>query len=212
MANLLIQNNNMATLAANQVTQNWGGSSMSGPVVVPLLNDLAFQAQGRGAQSLTVIPGQGSRLSGVRGSIDLLILTGAAGTARTVCFLTDSLTAPTKYLAVKIDASNRPRVVFTNNAGTIIGAVTPSYAAIEANQNVTIRFTWDSTAPVEAASARQASLRVNRELVPAANWATNPVAVWNSFQPTHIMLGGSLSDADFNGSILALQASNLVVV
>jgi hypothetical protein len=183
---------------------------MAAPTVVPLLPGQAFQALGRGRQSLTKDPSQGPALSGVRGSIDLLILTGAAGTARTVCFLTDNLTTPTRFLAVKIDTSNRPRVVFTDNLGTIVGSVTPSYGAIAASQTVTVRFTWDSTAPVMSGSARFASLRVNRELVPEANWATDPAAAWASFCPTHLMLGGSLSDADFNGTVQLLQASNVV--
>lgn len=199
---------NMATPAV--MTPTWRGSSMAAPTVVPLLPGQAFQALGRGGQSLTKNAGQGPALSGVRGSIDLLIQTGAAGTARTVCFLTDSLTTPTRYLAVKIDTSNRPRVVFTNNLGTIVGSVTPSYAAIAADQTVTVRFTWDSTAPVLSGNARFASLRVNRELIPETDWATSPVAAWNSFQPTHLMLGGSLSDADFNGTVQLLQASNVV--
>lgn len=197
---------NMATPAV--MTPTWGGSSMAAPTVVPLLPEQAFQATGRGGQSLTKYGGQGPALSGVRGSIDLLVLLGAAGTARTVCFLTDSLATPTRYLAIKIDTSNRFRAVFTNNLGTIVGSVTPSYAALAASQVATVRFTWDSTAAVSG--GRFASLRVNREMIPDADWATDPVAVWNSFQPTHLMLGGSLSDADFNGTVQVLQASNIV--
>lgn len=178
------------------------GVGMASPVVVPLLPGQIVKTLGRGRLDLE------NRVSGRQGSIDLLVDVGAAGTARTVCYLTDNITAPANVIAVKIDTSNRPRVVITNALGVTVASVTPSYAAISAGQPVTIRVTWNSQAAVDG--TRFASLRVNREFIPGANWATNPTAAWPSFQPTHLMLGGTLSDADFNGTIQVLQISETV--
>lgn len=210
MPNVILPNMASPVVGLNQAA-NWGGSSMNAPTVVPLLAKQVFQGRGRGAQSL-VDPSQGPKLSGVRGTIDLLLLSGAAGTARTVCFLTDNIVSPTNFIAIKIDTTNRVRAVFTDNAGTTIGAVTPATAAIPADQTVAVRFAWDSSAPVQTSDTRRASLRVERELVAPSTWATNPAAVWTPFQPTHIMLGGSLGDADYNGTILSCQLSNFVLV
>lgn len=178
------------------------GVGMAPPVAVPLLPGQTFKAQGRGRFDL------GDRMNGGQGSIDLLVDVGAAGTARTICYLTDNITAPANVIAVKIDTSNRPRVVITNAFGVTVASVTPSYAAISAGQPVTIRVTWNSQASVDG--TRFASLRVNREFIPGANWATNPVAAWTSFRPTYLMLGGSLSDADFNGTVQVCQLSETV--
>ena len=333
MPNLLIQNNNMASLAANQVTQNWGGSSMSGPTVVALLPDQAFSAVGRGIQSLTIEAARGPRVSGRQGSIDLQILTGttiagvaatgsiavvggaslvdgqtftlndgvnaatvfefdsnasvtggrvgvvftggdSAGTVRdaviaaingvgaglaitaspgtaaqvlltndalgaagnvtisdtvvdagfvpsgmsggvtvssprTVLFLTDNVTSPTKYIAVSLDATNRPFLKMTNIAGTVVAQTTPGGADIPAGQLLSIRVAWSSVAAVQG--LRFASLRVNRELVTV--WGTDPTAAWTYFQPTHVALGAALgAEADFNGTISALQLSDVVTV
>lgn len=191
---------------------NWGGTSMDPHTVVPLLPSQCFSARGRGAQSLTLEANRGPRVNGPQGSLDLLILTGAAGTARTVCFLTDNPASPTRYIAIKIDTSNRPLVQLTNNLGTVVAAVTPSYTAIPAGRTVTIRLAWDSQNMIDPlTSTRRVSLRVNREFVPGTDWTTDPTANWTHFQPTHLVLGASLSDADFNGIVSAFQASNVVL-
>lgn len=130
---------------------------------------------------------------------------------RTVCVLTDDPTAPTRYIAIKLDSTNRPFVQITDALGTVVGAVTPGSAAIGASRTVAIRLAWDSANAVDTLSGRRASLRVERELVLSAPWTTNPTANWASFQPTHIMLGVALgADADFNGVISAVQVSNVV--
>lgn len=213
---LFVQTNMAVPNVGMNEGPNWGGSSMAPLTVVPLLPALAFSARGRGGQSLVpdvalqLNPTQGSRLSGTQGSIDLLVTMATAGTARTLCFLTDSLATPTKYIAVKIDTSNRPFVTFTNNLGVVIAAGTPGGSAIASGTPVAIRMTWDSQNVVDVATTRHATLRVNREFVPSADWTTNPLVSWTSFQPQFVMLGGSLGDADFNGTIAAAQFSNVV--
>lgn len=315
---------------------NWGGSSMDPNTVVPLLPGVAFSARGRGAQSLTTDPSLGSRLSGVQGSIDLLVTMGAivtgvaatgtittvaganlvdgetftlndgvhaptifefdsnasvtpgniavtftggdsattvrgaiisaingvagtltitasiggaavvnlvndaTGTAgnhaisetvadggflvtgmsggvdasppRTICFLTDDLATPTRYLAIKLDNTNKPFAKLTNNLGAVIGVMTPSLPALSAGQPATIRLAWNSQAAVDDLSGRRASFRLNGTFAPGSDWTTNPLANWASFQPRFLMLGGLLfGDADFNGTIAAVQLSNLVI-
>lgn len=198
------------TVGLGQTVYWNSGSSMEPNTVVPLLPGHVFSARGRGAQSLTTDPALGSRVSGVQGSLDLLVTMGAAGTARTLCILTDNPTSPVRYLAVKIDATNRPFGKITNNLGAVIGVVSPSYAAIAAGQPVLIRLAWDSVNVVDVLAARRATFRVNRDLVASGDWTTNPAAAWAAFQPTHIVLGASLGDADFNGTISAVQVSNSV--
>lgn len=201
---------NMAVPAVgvNQAA-NLGGSAMQPHTAVPLLPSMAFSARGTGTQSLT-LDASGPRLSGVQGSLDLLISMGAAGTARTVCVLTDDPASPTRYLAIKIDTTNRPYLVMTNAAGTVIAQVGPSFAALVSGQTAAIRMAWDSRNIVDVPTDRRATFKVNRTPVASSDWSTNPNANWTSFQPTHIRLGVSLGDADFNGVISAVQVSNVV--
>lgn len=181
------------------------GSMMDQPTVVPLLPGVCFDARAKGRHAL------GTRVSGVQGTIDLLIQTAATGAARTVCYLTDNAVSPTNYLAVKVDSSNRPRVAFTNQLGTVVGQVTPSYAAIAANQPVSIRFAWSSLAAINGLFF--ASLRVNGLLIAEGDWSTDPLATWLPFKPTHLVLvGPNIGDADFNGTVLACQVSDEVTV
>lgn len=204
MSNYVVTHNLAAVTASVTVPPTNLGIGMAPPVVVPLLPGQVFKGTGRGQLDL------GNRLGGRQGSIDLLVDVGASGTARTICYLTDNVSSPTNVIAVKVDTSNRPRVVITNAFGTTVAAVTPSYTAIAAGQPVTIRMTWNSQASVDG--TRFASLRVNREFVPSANWATDPTSSWVHFVPTHLVLGGSLSDADFNGTVHVCQVSEVVTV
>lgn len=87
----------------------------------------------------------------------------------------------------------------------------PTGAPLDDNAPVTIRMTWDSLNLV-GGTARHASLRVNRELIATGDWSTDPTAVWDHFQPTHIVLGqGFDGAADFDGQIHSWQGSNEVL-
>lgn len=129
-----------------------------------------------------------------------------AGSTKTVFYLTDSL-APTNYLALDIDASNRPLVRMTNNLGTVVAAVTPSYTAIVPGAPVRVQFTWDSVNLVD--STRHATLLINRTAIPAGNWSTDPTSVWDFFQPAYLVVGRSLSTADYDGVVDSLQIANI---
>jgi hypothetical protein len=137
-------------------------------------------------------------------------MTGGAGPSpvRTVCYLTDDPVTPTNYLAVRVDATNRPYLELTDALGVTKALITPSYAAIGDAQPVTVRLTWDSKNAVDG--TRFATFKVNRTAVTSGDWTTNPTAVWTAFQPSHLVLGASLGDDDFDGSVLAVQLSNVV--
>jgi hypothetical protein len=132
-----------------------------------------------------------------------------AGVVKTVFYLTDSLTSPTNYIALDVDASNRPLIKMTNNLGTIVASVTPSYTAITAGAPVRVQFAWDSVNLVD--TARHASLLVNGTAIPSGNWTTDPTSAWASFRPTYLVIGQSLSTADYDGTVDSLQISNAVV-
>ena len=131
-----------------------------------------------------------------------------AGSTKTVLYLTDSLTSPTNYIALNVDSSNRPILKITNNLGTVVANVTPSYSAIVPGYTVRVQFAWDSVNLVD--STRHATLKVNGASIPAGNWSTNPTSAWDSFQPTYLVVGKSLSTADYDGTVDSVQISNLV--
>lgn len=171
---------------------------------VLLVNDLASAA---GNQSiLDTVANPGFIVTGMAGGVTV-------SPARTICFLTDNPASPTNYIAIKLDSTNRPFVQMTNSLGTVVGVVTPSTPAIGPSRTIVIRFAWDSSNAVDVPSGRRASLRVDQELVGGGTWTTSPTSNWDSFQPTHLVLGGGIAGAaDFNGSIPSVQVSNTVTV
>jgi len=199
------------TVGLNQAA-NWGGSSMQPHTVVPLLPGQVFGTRGTGKTSLAADPrfGGGYLLSGTQGTIDLLVTMGATGAARTICYLTDDLVTPTRYIAVKMDNANKPFAKITNNLGSVIGVMTPA-TAVGAGLTASIRLAWNSLGAVDVLSGRHASFRLNREIAAGSTWTTDPTADWASFQPHYLVCGGLLfGDSDFNGSILSVQLSNVV--
>jgi len=186
---------------------------MASHSVVPLLPGVAYTARGPGQFDLTTdvrFPA-GPRLSGSKGSVDLLVVTGATGLGRTLCYLTDDPVNRTNYIFIGLDTSNRPRVIITDHLGTTVALVTRSApASIAAGVTLAIRLAWDSTALVDELAGRYASFTVNRDKILDSEWATDPTSTWTSFQPTHLVLGRGLSTSDFNGTISAAQVSNVV--
>lgn len=133
----------------------------------------------------------------------------AAGSIKTVFYLTDSLTSPTNYIALNIDASNRPILKMTNNLGTVVANVTPSYTAITAGYAVRVQIAWDSVNLVDA--TRHATLLVNGVAIPSGNWSTDPTAAWDSFRPAYLVVGKSLSTANYDGTVESIQISTAVL-
>ncbi len=207
---MLVQTNMLTPSVSLTQAPMWLGSSMASHTAIPILPGQSFLARGTGGQSLVLEPGHGPRLGGKQGSIDILLTVGAVGSIRTVCFIADDLQAPTKFLAVRVDASNRPSLEITDHLGVTVAETTPAGAVIAEGATVSIRMAWDSLHVIDPLSGRHVTLRVNREMVPAVDWSTSPLANWVFFQPAVIMLGGSLGDADFNGTISAVQLSDVV--
>jgi hypothetical protein len=134
---------------------------------------------------------------------------GAAGSARTVCYLTNNPANPAMYILIGVDVSNRPLVQVTDNVPALVADVTPSYPVIAAGKVVAVRFAWDSLNLI--GGVRMASLTVNGEAIPAGDWIADPLVAWDYFEPSHLVLGLGLVPAlDFNGNILSVQVSNVV--
>ncbi len=145
----------------------------------------------------------GFTVSGMSGGLD-------AGPERTILYLTNNLTTPTKYVVLAVDSLNRPLLRITNVVGTLVAEVTPSTASVSPGTPMSVRLSWDSE-NLLSASSRHASLTVNGVAVPDANWTTDPTADWASFQPTHLVIGRGLGAAsDFNGVMGNTQISNQV--
>lgn len=173
-------------------------ASSGGAGLVNLTNDAAGNFGNQPILS-TVLAG-GFLVSGMaRGA--------GASSVRTVGYLTDSLTSPTKYIAIRVDSTNRPYVEITNNLGATVAEVSPSFDDIGTGQPVTIRLAWDSQHAIDG--GRFATFKVNGQAVVAGDWATSPTTSWTSFKPQYLVLGVSLGDSDFDGSILSVQVSNV---
>lgn len=210
--------NMAAVTAAVGVTPTTKGRGMAPHTVVPQLPDRVFEARGRSVHDLdepNVPPGdvrfnRGPKLTGREGTIDIWFLAPTAGTARTLCYLTDDPASPTNVIAVRIDTSNRPLVTIVDQLGTTVGEVTPSYTAVTAGKLTHVRFTWDAVNPVDG--TRHATLKVNEEAIPGGDWSTDPTSGWDHFKPTHMVLARAFSgDSDaLPGTVAWLQASNVV--
>jgi len=179
----------------------WVRGTVTDPVVSPTLRASVENDAGSGRFSL------GGRVTGIRGSILVSILTGATGIQRTLGYLTDDPVTPTRRIVLGIDGLNRPFLSIRDYFGTERALVTPSYTSIGQGAQVTFVMSWDSTQAIDV--TRFALLQVNRSAIPAGDWLVNPVASWTSFQPTYVVLGfGVGTDSDFNGQIVSFQISN----
>jgi len=86
------------------------------PEVYTLLQDRSFNARGVGRFSLTTADRfpRGPRMSGQQGTIDMVVMSGAAASGvRTLCYLTDDPASPSLVILLGIDGSNRPFVRIT---------------------------------------------------------------------------------------------------
>jgi len=133
-----------------------------------------------------------------------------AGPERTVLYLTDNITTPTNYILLAVDNLDRPLIRIKNNAGTSVAVVTPSTATISPGAAMSVRVTWDAVNFIPG-FGRHASMKVNGVFTQDADWTTNPLAAWNSFIPTYLVVGQGLGAAsDFNGILGITQVANVV--
>lgn len=132
---------NMAVPTADiGVTATTLGSAMAPHTAVQSLPDVVFEARGRGTHDLdepNVPPGderfnRGSKLNGVRGTIDIWFKAPAAGTARTLAYLTDDPLNVANVTALRIDDQNRPLVSMTE-----VGGTTAATAVLTGSSNFT---------------------------------------------------------------------------
>jgi len=134
---------NMAVPTAGVgINPTWEGNSMRPLTVVPILPGASFDARGKGLFPLSQ-PGRfprGTRISGQRGSLDLWMVVGTDGTARTACYLTDDPVEPTVYLAVRLDTANRPflEIVRPEVPFVFAGGTLTASAAITNTEDVTL--------------------------------------------------------------------------
>ncbi len=184
----------------------WGSpfynqGSLNTQQVTPVLPKTVANNSGTGRFNLN------AKVTGVRGTILVSYVTGAGGMQRTLCYLTDSYTTPSKRIVIGLDGLNRPYAVITNNLGTVVAQVNPTYTGSPAGFQGQALLSWDSTAALDG--TRFALLKANGQQVPSGDWATSPTTAWNSFVPAEIVLGFAVgSDVDFNGQIIGVQVSN----
>jgi hypothetical protein len=101
---------------------------------------------------------------------------------------------------------------------TTVGEVSPTgppaRPAVAPGAVAHVRLAWDSENRIPGTS-RHMSFSYNGEQIAAGNWGTDPLTGWASWQPTHLVLGAGLAalalEDDFNGTIQAVQVSNLVL-
>jgi len=97
---------------------------------------------------------------------------------------------------------------------TSVAVVTQAGANFDPGTPMHLRLTWDSVSMVSGVH-RHMTFSINREPLLVAKWSTDPVTPWASWQPTHLVLGAGLEalylEPDFNGTIQAVQVSNLVL-
>lgn len=189
------------TVNAPWGTPSYNQGSLQTQRVVATLGSAATRNSGTGQFSLN------SKVSGVRGTVQVSYLAGATGAQRTLCYLTDNLVTPSNRIVIGLDGMNRPYATITNNVGTVVANVSPTYAGVLAGTQGQVLLSWDSTSALDG--TRFALLKSGSQLVPSGDWVTSPTTAWNSFVPSDIVLGFAAgSDQDFNGQVLAVQVSN----
>lgn len=160
--------------------------------------------------------GTGSRKvlhAGLRGTLEAYVTTGAGGMTQNVVALSAQLDVYTPYMALALDANNRPFVVVQDAAGNSVAESAPTGASISAGQPLVLRLVWDSTRLVQG--LRYAALKVNNAFVPVAEWSvTDPLAAWTSFRIQGLQIGLDVPMAlsSMTGTVNKVQLSPLVVL
>jgi hypothetical protein len=149
-AGFLVYPNLFPVTATAAVPPTTFGHGMRPNTAVPLIDGHVFGARGAGVWDLdepNVPPldvrfTRGPRLSGVRGTIDVRLILGGDGTARTVCYLTDDPQTPGNIIALRVDSQNRP--LLTLNAGVAMPVAAGGVLSFSANATNTEDVTIDT--------------------------------------------------------------------
>ncbi len=201
----LVYQNPATPIATAVHGPTWRGSALNPPTVLQRLEASVFDARGMGTFPL------GDKLTGVRGTLELVFTFGASGTARTLAVLTDDLASPTNYILISLNTSNYPVLTFKNASGTTIAAGAFTYGFNTDGQPQTIRISWDSVTAVY--NGRHVSFTAGPDNLPEGLMTTDAVSSWTSFQPAYLILGSAFgANSAFNGKIKAFQASNTTQV
>lgn len=187
------------------------GATQGPPEVFPTLPNGIVSISGGGIFSLS--RGTDLVIGRNRGTLDVWVTMPTAGTARTIAYLTDNPTTPTHYMMLGIDSSNRPLLRWTNDAGTTVALVVPSFSAIPAGARINARMAWNALTAVEGTRFGYLRIEAGRTVVPDANWTTDPTSAWAAFQPTHLIVGVGIGGAgDFSRDLLLkTQAASSVI-
>lgn len=195
-------------------TPNFGNAPTPGPwVVTQLLPGALIQLRGggqfplpTGTQSPMLAIGNGSnaQLAGITGSMQVDVVTGAAGTQQGLAFEVSA--DGTAYVGIWLDTSNRPSFTIAPVSGTTVAVGAPTGSAIPSGTVLQIRLFWDATGKTIPGFV---AFYVNGVAQPLGA-VTGP---WSNllFQPASIEYGrGAVfgSFVAFAGTFLKFQAGN----
>ena len=197
-------------------TPNLGNAPSPGPWgVTQLLPGSLVQLTGGGEYDLvsgaSAFQGVGSGnpepsvLSGIRGSIQVDLVTGAAGTVQGLAFMVGDVGPTTMYAGISLDTSNRPTFAITDNTGAVKAQGAPSGSAIASGTPLQLRLFWDSTGLLLSAYT---AFLING--TPQAVGAVS--SAWASFSPVAVLYGrgaqGFSTYTTFLGRFNKVQAGN----
>jgi hypothetical protein len=165
------------------------GAPSPGPwIVTKLLPGAVLQLTGGGEYDLvsgaSALQGIGTSNpqtsplgSGARGSIQVDLVTGTAGTVQGVAFIVGNVNSTTMYAGISLDTQNRPNFFITDNTGTTQVQGTPSGSAIPSGVVLQIRLFWDANGAV--------AFFING----VTQAFTAPSGPWSPFVPVAVLYG-----------------------
>ncbi len=182
-------------------TPNIGDTPSPGPFsVTQLLPGSVIQLNGGGEYDLisgmNALQGIGSGSPsspvlgvGFRGSIQVDYVTGTAGSATPIVYLSSQVglnAVPTEYIGIFVDATNRPTFTITDASGAIKAQGLPAGAAIPAGTPAQLRLFWDAAGTVLPGYV---AFLINGTPVPLGT-VTGP---WTPFGPGAVYYGRGAS-------------------
>ena len=141
-------------------------------IVTQLLPGATVQLRGGGEFDLT------GQLGGARGSLQVDLVTGAAGSAQGLAFLVGNLNPTSTYLGISLDTSNRPTFTITDVQGATKAHGSPSGSALAAGVVLSIVVAWDASG--------SASFTVGGVAQPVV-----VVGPWTAFSPVAVLYGAA---------------------
>lgn len=153
-----------------------------------------------------------TRLSGLRGTMRVSLVTGTAGgTGQAVAAI--SVTGTSLFLGLMLNTSNKPVVIIRDQYGAAIAESEPLVgSAIAAGTPIEVVFSWDSTGVVDQGLRAGALITMNT-LSGVPGWTIAPTTAWATFVPNVLYVGlppTGFSLVPFTGSIEVVQVSDEV--